>query len=169
MVFGTVFPEMVMEFAETVTHAVEIGEKEEEWSAEDVRHVAVACRETGEKFGSMQEMLRNALTGGVDVAAFVKQEGPRLARLDKLLLRHSAILAEADRLQALSPETREVVADFEAMGRAMSLFRDLLKEALSKMTTPRFPIDWQRVEEAQAAVGRRETKPFHRTPKLTEN
>ncbi len=60
MGFGTVFPEMVMEFAETVTHAVEVGEKNE-WSAEDVRQVAKACQETRQKFRSLEAMLRTEL------------------------------------------------------------------------------------------------------------
>jgi hypothetical protein len=150
MGFGTVFPEMVIEFAETVTHVVEAG-AEQELSAEDIQQVATACRETRDKFGSMQELLRKELTHGVDVATFVRWHEPRLARLDKLCLRHAAVLAEADRLKAIPSATRELIAEFEALGKAVARFRDLLKEALSKMKTPRRPIDWQRVQRAQEA------------------
>jgi hypothetical protein len=154
---------MVMEFAETVTHAVEAGAGQE-LSAEDIQQVATACRETREKFTSMQEMLRKELTHGVDTATFVQRHEPRLARLDKLCLHHSAALAEADRLRAIPFETRELIAEFEALGKAVSRFRDLLKEALSKMKTPRRPIDWQRVQQAQEAYRKGETAPFERMP-----
>jgi hypothetical protein len=162
MGFSTVFPEMAMEFAETVTQAVEAG-AEQELSAEDLRQVATACRETRDKFASLQEMLRNELTHGVDVATFVRQYEARLTRLDKLSLRHSAVLAEADRLKAVPSETQELIAEFEALGKAVCRFRDLLKEALSKMRTPRRPIDWQRVQAAQEAFRKGETRPFERT------
>src|SRR5262245_55737323 len=100
MVFSTVFPEMALEFAETVTHAVEAG-AEQELSAEDLRQVATACRETRDKFASLQEMLRKELTRGVDVATFVRQYEPRLARLDTLSSRHATALAETNRLKAI--------------------------------------------------------------------
>jgi hypothetical protein len=163
MGFGTIFPEMVMEFAETVTHAVEAG-AEQALSAEDIRQVVTACRETREKFTSLQEMLRKELTHGVDTATFARQHEPRLARLDKLCLRHSTVLAEVDRLKAIPSESRELIAEFEALGKAVSRFRNLLKEALSKIKTPRRPIDWQRVQQAQEAFRKGETTPFERTP-----
>lgn len=166
MSFGTGFPEMVIGFAETVTQTVEAGE-EKEWSAEDFRQVTAACREVREKFAAMDGMLRNALTQGVDPALFVRREEPRLARLDKLLSRHSAILAEADRLLTASPEMRALIAEYEALLKSMSQHRGLLNEALSKMKAPRRPIDWQKVQEAQAAFGRGETVPFQRTPEPT--
>jgi hypothetical protein len=163
MGFGTVFPEMVMEFAETVTQAVEAG-GEQDLSAEDIQQVAAAARETREKFRSMHELLRKELTLGVDTATFIQRHEPRLARLDKLSLRHAAVLAETDRLKAIPSETRDLIAEFEALGKAVSRFRDLLREALAKMMTPRRPVDWQRVQEAQEAFRKGETRPFERTP-----
>jgi hypothetical protein len=163
MTFGTVFPEMAMGFAESVTHAVQVAETKE-WSAEDVRQVVAACREVRQKFDAMGRLLRDALVEGVDAATFVRQEEPHLARLEKLLSQHAAILAEADRIQAPQSGHGEFLAEFEAMGKAMSGVRDLLRQALSAMTTPRRPVDWQRVQEAQAAHVRGETRPLEATP-----
>jgi hypothetical protein len=163
MGYSTVFPEMVMGFAETVTHAVEVGESNK-WSEEDARQITAACRETGDKFRSLEQILRLRLTEGVNAATFLKEEQLRLARLDKLLSQHAAALTESDRLQRVPSEALELIAAFEELGKTIARFRDLLKTAISKMNTPRRPVDWQRVQEAQAAFGKGETKPLDGTP-----
>jgi hypothetical protein len=159
MSISAVFPEVAMGFAESVTHAVAAAEKAQ-WSDEDVRQVRLACREVRQKFEWMDQIVRRALVDGVDAATFVAQAETHRTRLDRLLLQFSAIQAAA------RSDDGEFVVEFEGMGKAISRVRDLLNEVLTKMKTPRRPIDWQRVEEAQAAYVRGETKPFKRAPTL---
>jgi hypothetical protein len=164
MGFGTVLPEMVIGFAETVTHAVEVGEAED-WQDEDLAPIIAACREVGQKFESMEEKLRQSLLHGVDVATFVARSEPPLLRLERLLVEQARIQAEMGRSsEGSSVEAPELVAEFTAMGQAVGRFRDLLKNAISAMKAPRHLIDGKRFQEAQAAYLRGETQPFQSAP-----
>jgi hypothetical protein len=164
MSFGTIVPDMVLGFAEAVTQAIEAGEQSE-WSVEDVRQITLASRETREKIVVLDDMVRNQLKNGVDAATFAKQAEGLLVRLDKCLLQHSVVLAGMDRFQTTAPEMVELIAAFEELGKGASRHRDLLKEAVSKIRTPRRPIDWQQVQEVQAAFARGETASLAGTPR----
>jgi hypothetical protein len=155
MVVSTVFPELVRRFAEAITQAVEAGEWEK-WPPEDAAQFAAACQEIRQKVESFEERLRQTLAEGVDVATFK-------ATVGSLLPRWETLAAEMAHAQGVAAEAGEVLAEFTPLVRAVAGVRDLFKNALAVMDSPRPPMDWERVHAAQAAYLKGETKPFHGT------
>ncbi len=156
---SAVFPERVREFAENVTHAVEDWQ-DKDWSEEDIRQISELCQKALEKVTATEDSLQEELKSGVDSAAFIKRTNPLLDRINKLLDGEWVSLSEPDRFQAKTVAGHKLLADFNDLGRAIARVRDLLKEAFLKMSAPRQPIDWQRVQEAKAAFTNGATRPF---------
>jgi hypothetical protein len=163
MSLDTVFPEMAAGFAESITHAVEVGEAQA-WRDEDVPLIAAVCRYARQQFESRQEQLRRAILNGVDVGTFIAQREPELVRLEKLLQDCARSQLAVSSTDGVSVAARELAAELEALGEAVGHFRDLLQKALVRMKPPRQPLDWERVRKAQAAYLEGETKPLERSP-----
>jgi hypothetical protein len=163
MGLDTVFPEIAMGFAETIAHAVEIGEAKQ-WRDEDIPLIIAVCRYARQKFESRREQLRQVVLNGVDVRGFVAQGEPQLLRLESLLQECVRTRATAGPMEGTSIESPELAAELEALGEAVDRFRDLLQKALAAMQAPRQPLDWERVRQAQAAYREGETKPLERSP-----
>src|SRR5947209_3145470 len=120
MSLETVFPDMVVGFAETIAKTVELNEQNAmrrgaampgpyyEWWKEDVLRVTTACREVREKVETAKESIRQRLMSGVEVASFLATREPVVSRLDSIILRNSATLAEANGLQGPPDEAKEM-------------------------------------------------------------
>jgi hypothetical protein len=160
MVVSTVFPDLMMDFTEAITKAVEVAEFEK-WSPEDALQIAVACRELRQKMESFEEQLRRVLVQGVEVATFKARFGPLLSRWEKLASRHAAWLKKMGHVQGTAPAVAEAFTEFELLARTVGRVLDLLRNALDIADAPHSPIDWERVRAAQAAYLKGQTKPLH--------
>lgn len=169
----TVFPDMLVGFAEAIaegindweaTHRVQAppSETSDELndSVEDISRIVDACRDVRRKVEQEIESLKKRLLRGVDAISFVAKNQPLLVRLDKMIVGNSATLAAADRLQQASGQSNELYRVFEELNESLIVYRDILKNGVSAMQSPRGPIDWDRVKAAQESLLKGETKVF---------
>jgi hypothetical protein len=152
MVVSTVFPEMMMKFAETITQVVGTGQSAT-LPPEDAHQIAAVCREIRLRMESFEKTRRQELAHGVDVATFKAKVGLILPQVEKLA-------AEMEHAQGVAPEGSEVAAEFALLAQAVARIRDLFRNIVAILNAPRPPIDWKRVKDAQAAYSKGDTKPF---------
>lgn len=157
---GTVFPEAVMAAAGSFAATLENGSAEwlvDGWGEETSDAVAF-IRGLRKNLQHFPRDMKHFLSRGVETSLFVKHWQPILDRHGDTSAGMLKIAA-ALRARAAAPSDSVILSELQGMGEdmgaAMSFLRDLL--ALMKV---RRPIDWIRVEAAQAAYKRGEMKPF---------
>jgi hypothetical protein len=152
MVVSTVFSEMVLGFVKAVTQAVEQGEFER-WSPEDARQFVAACLEVRLKVESLGDRVQQTLAEGVDVATFKATFGSLHTRWESLALEMEGVRGSVNK-------AGEMGAEFEPLVRAVTRVRDLLQRAFAAIASPHPSLDWQRIQDAQEAYRKGDTKPF---------
>src|SRR6266536_6476321 len=96
------------------------------------------------------------LAQGVEARSFLRTNGPLLPTIDDQIGQVRGLfeqLAEDTASGSLAAELRLLEQEIQA-------FRDLLAEALSRVSEAPRPVDWERVRAAEEAHARGETKPF---------
>ncbi len=159
MAGATVIPRMVIGFAETITHEVEI-EETPEWHGEDAAKMADECREVREKLDALRIGLEKSLANGIVANTFIDAYEPTVPRLEKLVERGNRAGARLQNLQITSALDRDYVEEFGAMTKAAERYLALVRKTLAVMRPADRPIDWEEVRKAQAAHGRRESRPL---------
>jgi hypothetical protein len=157
---GTVFPEAVMEAAGTFATTLESAA--EEWLTdvwdEETSDVVSLIRELRRNIQHFPRDFKQFLSRGVDASRFVKRWEPILDRHGDSSASVSKVV-EAIRARGSAPRNSAILTELEGMGEDMGAAMDFLRNILAHMKVRR-PIDWMRVEAAQAAYERGEMKPF---------
>jgi hypothetical protein len=161
MTTATVLPELSVSFAQRTTAAFETANLDEMTPGEVARNV--------ELLSALRQVLRLArhsieevLSRGVDAGEFaakyeraVSDLGPLAEALGRVVAKTQAKLAPA--------HAKELGSHFQALAADIANHRQFFATAVAKAKAPPRPIDWQRVQEAEAAYARGETKPFQQS------
>ncbi|HBI45968.1 MAG TPA: hypothetical protein DDY78_24390 [Planctomycetales bacterium] len=158
---GTVFPEAVMEAAGTFAATLESAS--EEWLADDwdeeTSDAVSLIRVLRKNLQHFPRDMKQFLSRGVETSQFMKRWQPVLDRHGDTSAGVLKIV-EAIRAQRSAPRGSMLLSELKGMGEDMGAAMDFLRDLLAQLTARR-PIDWTRVEAAQKAFERGETKPFH--------
>jgi hypothetical protein len=161
MATATVLPDMALQFAERMSEALEPG-RVEELSVQEVSAAILTCSFLRNLFSMVRQSIETALSDGVDAKSFAAKYERAVPELDKIMATTARVVQKA-RTSHLPPPTEELVTNYQALGEALADLRHFLVEVLAKVKAPVRPIDWTRVQEAEAAYARGETKPFQKT------
>jgi hypothetical protein len=158
MATAMVFPDLVTGIAEKVAITIEAG-KVEELSADEVKAAILACDFLRNLFSMARRSIEDGLRGGVDAKAFAIRYERGVADLDRVLAVVARVLTKArtSRLPALA---EAFVSNYQALGDEMADLRQFLAECVAKAKAPVRPVDFKRVQEAEEAYVRGETRPF---------
>jgi hypothetical protein len=155
----SIVPDLAMGCAERINAAFDANNVED-WTPDDVSAAIFACNSLQTLVALARRSIDSALRKGVDAKAFA-------AKYEGVVGHLGAVAKTVDRLAAAIPLsqrpilTEELVRSYRNVGNELTILREFLTDALSKTKTPR-PIDWKRIEAAEAAYARGETKPLQR-------
>jgi hypothetical protein len=157
---GTVFPEAVMEAAGTFAATLENGS--EEWLVdgwdEETSDAVLLIRVLRRNLRHFPRDMKQFLSRGVETSQFMK-------RWQRVLDRHRDTsvgvlkVVKAIRAQRSAHRGSMLLSELEGMGEDIAAAMNFLRDLLAQLKVRR-PIDWKRVEAAQKAFERGETKPF---------
>jgi hypothetical protein len=157
-----VYPILANGLIDTITSAMQ-AEPVDEWSPEAVEEAVSLCRQARRAVQSIRDDREQALQAGQEAKGFVAQNEPLAQILSGKLAVFSRLVEEfSDRV--LTPRMKEFVSESQALAHEATDLHSFLEEALAKAKAPPRPIDWNRVQAAEAASARGETKPFQRRP-----
>jgi hypothetical protein len=161
MAAATCVADLALGFAAKMT---EVLEAVPELTAEEVSVVIRTCRFLRDLFTEARRSAEAALAAGACAQAFAAKYENTVADLDATLRIVERMLTQA-RTNPLPALTEELVSNYQSLRGDLTGFRQFLGEALAKVKTPVRPIDWKRIQEAETAYARGETKPFQRLAK----
>jgi hypothetical protein len=157
---STVFPEAVMEAAGKFAATLENGS--EEWLVdgwdEETSDAVLLIRVLRRNLRHFPRDMKQFLSRGVETSQFIK-------RWQRVVDRHRdtsvGVLkaVKAIRAQRSAQRGSLLLFELEGMGEDIGAVMDFLRDILGQLIVRR-PIDWTRVEAAQAAYARGETKSF---------
>jgi hypothetical protein len=144
------------DFTEKIARDAETG-KIAEWPADQVAIVIQASTFLRDLFRSARDSIKVMLSQGVDAQAFAEKYDRAITDLDRISATVARVL-----LKCQSIPIREFTGTFQAMSDEVTSLRTFLEAAVTKARTSHV-IDWNRVQQAQAAYSRGETKPWERS------
>jgi hypothetical protein len=159
---AAVYPILASGIIHTITNAMQ-AEAVEEWSAEAVEAAISLCRQARRAVKDIRHEQEQMLQGGMQAKAFVAQIEPRAQIMGRGLAVLSR-LVEGQGGRALDPRMQNFLSESQALVREAADLQSFLSEALAKAKVPPRPMDWNRVQEAEGAYARGETKPFQKHP-----
>jgi hypothetical protein len=122
------------------------------------------CGFLQELFAQARRSIEEGLSAGVDAREFAAKYERGVIGLEAIMTMTQQAVTKA-RTSQLSPAAEQFVSSYRASMDEMRSLHQFLVEALAKAKLPARPIDWNRVQEAEAAFARGETKPLQRSPK----
>jgi hypothetical protein len=155
--------DLAVGFAETMARTLERG-RVEELTPEEVSTALQMCGVLQDLFNRARRSIEEELSRGVDARAFAARYEQAVAELEAVLAATRRVVMNA-RTDLLPPSAEQFVSSYRALLDDMLSLHRFLAEAVAKASLPVRPIDWQRVQEAEAAYARGETKPFERSRK----
>jgi hypothetical protein len=150
-------------FVETMADMLETGSVQE-MTSEEVSVAISMCVLLQGIFSRARRAIEEGLSQGVDGCEFVAKYERAVTDLEEVLTTAQRVVAKA-RMSPLSPSVELFISNYGALMDDMLSLRQFLAEAVAKAKQPVRPIDWNRVQEAEAAYARGETKPFQRSAK----
>jgi hypothetical protein len=125
---------------------------------ESLRLSLGTVRNLCENTANMRRVLVGVLAEGVEARSLLRDSGPLLASIDEQITKVQKLV---ERLSLLEDDASKSLAmELCLLQQAYQSFRDLLAEALSRASAAPRVVDWERVQAAEEAHARRETKPF---------
>jgi hypothetical protein len=163
MATATIFPELAVEFAERMANRFEEG-KVEELTPDEVSTAIRMCVFLQDLFAQARRSIVEGLSQGVDARAFAAKYERAVTKLAAVLITAQRVVTKA-RTSTLPPPAEQFVSSYRALMDDMLGLHQVLAEAVAKAKLPPRPVDWKRVQDAEAAYARNETKPFERSAK----
>ena len=155
------FPGLAVEWAEAMADAFETC-KLEELTAEQVSTGIRMCVLLQDLFAQARQSIVEALSQGVEAGEFAAKYERALTSLEAVLTTTQRVVTKA-RTSPLPPAAEQFVCSYRALMDDMLALHQFLAEAVAKAKLPIRPVDWKRVQAAEAAYTRGETKPFQRS------
>jgi hypothetical protein len=122
---------------------------------ETIRLGVGVVRELRESVARMRRELEDNLAEGVEARSFARSSGPTLPVMDEYLLQLGGLLEELSGADGTPAEG--FVTELRLLEKETEAFRDRLAEALSLVSQPPGPVDWDRLKresDADFAAGR---------------
>jgi hypothetical protein len=163
MATATMFADLAVGFAETMAKTFEMG-RVEELTPEEVSTAIRMCVFLQDLFAQARRSIAEALSQGVDARAFAAKYEQAVTDLEAVLTTAQRVVTKA-RTSPLPPPAEQFISSYRALMDDMLSLHEFLAEAVAKAKLPVRPIDWKRVQEAEAAYAKGETKPFQTAPK----
>jgi hypothetical protein len=158
-----VYPILASGLINTLTDAMQ-AEPVEDWLPETVEEAISICRQARRAVKGMRHEQEQALQSGLKAKVFVAQIEPRAQVMEQGLAVLSQ-LVQGLRGQVLGAGMKDFLSEAQALVREVADLHSFLSEVLAKAKALPRPMDWDRVQEAEEAYARGETKPFRRHPK----
>jgi hypothetical protein len=146
-------PDLIAGFTQAVERV-----RVEEMTPEDASAAIRLCVFLQGLFAEARQEIEEELSRGVDARAFAARYKRMVAGLDAILLTHRGV-TKAQASELPSPGEQFIVS-YQALLDDLSSLHQLLAEALAKAKLPVRPVDWKRVQEAEDAYAKGQTKPF---------
>jgi hypothetical protein len=159
MLCATFVPDLALGFAEKMSATVE---KVEEFSESDGETAVLACQFLQMLFAKARNSIESMLSEGVEARSFVTQYERTAAELADIATAIEQAVARS-RSRPARAMANAFIANYQALGQEIESLRQMLVEALAKAKAIPRPIDWQRVQEVEAAYQQGATKPFQRS------
>jgi len=163
MAIATILPDLAVEFAERMANRFDEG-KVEELTPDEVATAIRMCAFLQDLFAQARRSLVEGLSQGVDARAFAAKYERAVTELGAVLITAQRVVTKA-RTSILPPPAEQFLSSYRALMDDMSSLHGVLAEAVAKAKLPLRPVDWKRVQDAEAAYASNETKPFERSPK----
>jgi hypothetical protein len=160
---ATILPNLAVGFAEKMAHAFEIG-RVEELAPEEVSTAIRLCAVLQDLFAQTRRSIAAELSQGVEARGFAAKYERAVIDLEAVLKVTQRVVTKA-RTNSLPPPAEQFVSSYRALMDEMLSLHRFLAEAVETAKRPVRPVDWKRVQEAEAAFARGETKPFQRSSK----
>jgi hypothetical protein len=157
------FSDLAVGMAEKMAQAFETG-RLEELTPEQVSIGIRMCGFLQELFAHARRSIEEGLSQGVEAKAFAARYERAVNELEAVLTMTERVVTKA-RTSQLPPPADQLVSRYRALMDDMISLHQFLAEAVAKAKLPARPMDWNRVQEAEAAFARGETKPFQRSSK----
>jgi hypothetical protein len=163
MATATMLPDLAVGFAETMVSTFET-RRVEELTPEEISTAIRMCVFLQDLFAQARRSIAEGLSQGVDAGEFATKYQRAVTDLEAVLTTAQRVVTKA-RTSPLPPAAEQFVSSYRALMDDMLSLRQFLADAVAKAKLPVRPIDWKRVQEAEAAYARGETNPFQRSPK----
>jgi hypothetical protein len=162
MATPTMFPDLAVGFAEKMANTFEGRIKE--LTPDQVSTAIRACAFLQDLFAQARRSIEEELSQGVEARAFADKYERLATDLEPVLATTQRLVTEA-RTSSHSEPVEQVVSSYRALMDEMLSLHEFLAKAVAKAKLPARPVDWKRVQEAEAAYASGETKPFQRSPR----
>lgn len=120
-----------------------------DWPQESVALCLLLLQQFCERTADMHRALQEMLAEGVEARSFVRDGAPILAAAED---RAAAIREFIEKLASLNDEsTARLLTALRSLEEEEKAFRDLLAEALARVSTPPPTMDWERLKRESDA------------------
>ena len=153
------FTGFLVGFAETLANQLEMGGVEA-LTPEEVSKTIRLCAFFQQEFAQARQSLVTHLTRGVDGRAFAAKFEGRVVSLEAILAAMNRVVTEA-RTNPVSSQPEEFLSSLRALMDEILQLHGTISHAVAAAKIPIRP-DWKKMQEADEAYARGETKPFQR-------
>lgn len=122
------------------------------------------CKFLQSLFADARRSIDSRLAQGVDASTFAGTYGRAVADLETALAATERVVARG-RDASLSPQAALFVSSYRDLMDEMLGLRKFLQEAVAKAKLPPRAVDRKRIDAAEAAFDRGQTRPFQRSSK----
>jgi hypothetical protein len=163
MATATLLPNLAVEWAGTMANAFQTG-RVDALTPEELRAAMSMCAALQDLFASARRSIAERLAQGVDAGAFATDYEQLVVGLKELWSTTERTVTKAG-TSPLPPAAEQFVASYRSLTDEIAGLHQFLANAVAKAKQPLGAIDKRRVQEAEAAYARGETKPFRRSAK----
>jgi hypothetical protein len=163
MATATLLPNLAVEWAGTMANAFETS-RVDTLTPEELRAALSMCAALQDLFASARRSIAERLAQGEDAGAFAADYEQLVVGLKELWTTTERTVTKA-RTSPLPPAAEQFVASYRSLMDEIAGLHQFLANAVAKAKQPLGSIDNRRVQEAEAAYARGETKPFRRSAK----